>query len=283
MSWTSLEIVRKHLQETAAAATAFEDEEHVLAGTAQEQLEHTSITLNSETVKSIDLGSPYSVGSLSLTGTSWRKLPHENLVPNSVVAAGDQQLNTVYVEGTDYVILYGEGRIKRVAGSAIPDGGTVYVWYFYYTAHTRDVDYQIDYDSGKLNRIEGGGIADGATVFVDYSTAAGTVADNLILEAITEAEDKILARLKDEYNASSADQGLTTGATELALAIVCNGKAMDMMLKVPSDDVDGAAGQWRAMSQRFEAQAWATLDRFLKARSRRGPSAVRNGSWEIWD
>jgi hypothetical protein len=85
--------------------------------------------------------------------------------------------------------------------------------------------------------------------------------------------------LKDDYSASSTDQGLKTGATELTLAIVANAKAMDMMLKLPSDDADGAARQWRDMSMRYEAQAWRTLDRFLKARSWRGAQAVINKSW----
>ncbi|MCX6640267.1 MAG: hypothetical protein NTW14_07260 [bacterium] len=282
MSWTSLAIIRKHLSDASVAATTVEDEVHALYGITLAQLEHKSITLNSEEVKTIDLAGPYSAGSKVLSGTSWSSLVHENLVPNSIVVSGDQALDTVYVEGTDYVILYETGRIKRVTGSAIPDGGTVYVWYFYYTVQVKDTDYQIDYDKGKLNRISNGSIADGSTVYVDYTTSAGTVTDDLINEAITEAEDKILARLKDGYNGSSTDQGLKTGATELALAIVCNAKAMDMMLKSPSDEADGAASQWKVMSQRYERQAWETLDRFLKARSPHAPQAVQNESWSIW-
>jgi hypothetical protein len=283
MSWTTVAIVRKHLQETSTPASVIEDEQHVLTGTSQIQLGCASITTGSEEVKTIDLGSPHAAGVIVLSGTNWRTLPNENLASNSAVVAADQALNTVYIEGTDYVLDYELGKLKRVAGSAIPDGGSVYVWYFYYTVHSRDVDYEIDYDAGKLNRIEGGGIADGSTVYVDYITSAGTVTDELIEEAITEAEDKILARLKDEYSGSSTDQGLKTGATELALAIICNAKAMDMMLKTSSDDADGAAFQWRGMSHRYEAQAWETLDRFLEARSRRGSSALRNESWGLWE
>jgi hypothetical protein len=282
MSWTTLAVIRKHLQETGVAATAIEDEEHVLIGTDPVQLEHMSISANSEVVKTIDLGSPHPAGAVTLTGTSWRALAHANLVPNTVVAAADQALNTVYIEGTDYVVDYEEGKVKRVAGTAIPDGASVYIWYFYYTVHVRDTDYQLDYGSGRLSRIDGGSIADGSTVYVDYTTSAGTVTDDLINEAILEAEDKIQARLGDGIVTDTPEQGIITGATELALAIICNAKAMDMMLKLPSDQADGAANQWRAMSQRYEEQAWATLDRFLQARSRRGPAAVQNESWGLW-
>ncbi|HEX7344266.1 MAG TPA: hypothetical protein VF398_08375 [bacterium] len=283
MSWTTLATIRKHLQETTTPATVIEDETHVLTGTDQVQLEHASITSQSEEVKTVDLGSPYSMGAVILSGTNWRNLSHANLVPDSAVVAGNLSLDTVYVEGTDYVMDYEQGKVKRVAGTAIPDGGTVYIWYFYYTVHVRDTDYQIDYNSGKLNRTAASAVADGSTVYVDYTTSAGTVTDDLINEAITEAEDKILARLKDEYSSSSTDQGLKTGATELALSIICNAKAMDMMLKSPSDESDGAANQWRSMSLRYESQAWETLDRFLRSRSRRGSVAVQNESWSGWE
>jgi len=283
MSWTTLATIRKHLQETTTPATVIEDEVHVLTGTDQVQLEHASITPQSEEVKTIDLGSPYSMGTIVLNGTNWRNLAHANLVPDSAVVAANLSLDTVYIEGTDYVMDYEQGKIKRVAGTAIPDGGSVYVWYFYYTIQVRDTDYQMDYNAGKLNRTAISAIADSSTVYADYTTSAGTVTDDLINEAITEAEDKILARLKDDYSSSSTDQGLKTGATELSLSIICNAKAMDMMLKSPSDESDGAASQWRSMSLRYEVQAWETLDRFLKSRSRRGSVAAQNESWAGWE
>ena len=62
---------------------------------------------------------------------------------------------------------------------------------------------------------------DGAAVLVDYTVTAGCVEDDLVDQAITEAEDIILRSLAEEYNASSTNQGLKTGATELALSIIC--------------------------------------------------------------
>ncbi len=280
MSWTTVEIVRKHLLETANPEATVEDEQHVLTGTDAVTLANAAITTGSEEVKTIDLGSPYSAGAQTLTGTAWSNLPHANLTPDSAVVTADLALDTVYIEGTDYVMDYELGKIKRVSGGAIPDGGTVYVWYFYYTVHQKDTDYTFDYDAGTLARFDGGAIADGSAVFVDYATSAGTVAEGLIEEAILEAEDKITARLAAGYPSDPVEQGIVTGATELALAIVCNAKAMDLMLKLPSDEADGAAAQWREMSRRYEAQAWSTLDRFLAARARRGSAAVRNESWE---
>ena len=68
----------------------------------------------------------------------------------------------------------------------------------------------------------------------------------------------------------------------MTLAVVCNGKAMDIILKVSSDDADGASRSWKEMSQRFERQAWRTLDRFLKPRAWRGPAAAANQSWTLF-
>jgi len=282
MSWTSLATIRKHLSDAEVASTTIENQEQVLVGTDPVQLGHKSLTSGSEEVKTVDLGSPHSAGGLTLSGASWLNLAHANIVPDTVVVAGDQALDTVYVEGADYVVDYENGKIKRVSGTSIPDETTSYVWYFYFTIHVKDTDYEIDYSNGELNRIDGGALPDSITVFVDYSTSAGTVTDDLINQAITEAEDKILARLKDDFSASSTDQGLKTGATELALAIVCNAKAMDMMLKLPSDESDGAASQWARLSERYEHQAWQTLDRFLNPRSLHSAQAAQNQSWTLY-
>ncbi|RJP74572.1 MAG: hypothetical protein C4524_12760 [Candidatus Zixiibacteriota bacterium] len=283
MSWTTLATVRKHLQETTAPQTAVENEEHIMNAQDPVQLGHASLTQASEEIKTIDLAAPYAAGTVVLSAYNWRGLPHGDLVPGTLVVASNPALAVVYVEGTDYVIHRELGRIKRVAGTSIPDGATVHVWYYYYTVHSRGTDYTLDYASGQLARVEGGGIADGSTVYVDYATTAGTVTDDLINQGILEAEDKILARLKEGYGPGSTDQGLATGATELALSIVCNAQAMEAVRLRPTDEADGAAAQWRETSRRYEIQAWRTLDRFLKARSRRGSAAVRNESWEGWE
>jgi hypothetical protein len=140
MSWTDLETIRKHLQETFIPPLTITDEPLALIGTRETQLQHTALVSESERVKTIDLASPYSNGFITLSGTNWQNLTHAELVPDSAVVAADPALDTVYIEGTDYVLDYELGKLKRVTGSSIPDGATVYVWYFYYTVQTRNVD-----------------------------------------------------------------------------------------------------------------------------------------------
>ncbi len=275
MSWTDANTVKTHLMQSEIAAGTVENEEHTLWGTDAVQLHSTLITSGSEEVKTIDLGSPYSQGALTLTGSNWANFDHSDIVPESVTAAADPHRATVYVEGTDYIVDYENGRVRRAAGSAIGDGASVYFWYLYYTVHIKDTDYTIDYDAGTIIRIDAAGIANGGIVYIDYETTASTASDALIADAITQAEDKILARLSAEYGADSGDQGLKTGATELAVAIVCNAKAMDIMNRVHSGASDDMAKQWRELSQRYEVQAWRTLAPFL------AKPAVRGGRTKV--
>ena len=249
------------MQSDVAVGTV-ENEEHTLWGASAVQLNSAVISENSEEVKTIDLNEPYSEGAMVLSGSNWSDLDHSDIVPDSVVVADDALRSTIYIEGTDYVVDYENGKIRRIPGGSIGDGDTVYAWNRYFTIQVKDTDYTINYETGELARIVDGGIADGGIVYVDYSTTASTVPDALISQAITEAEDKILGRLAEGYDESSEDQGLKTGATELAIAIICNAKAMDIMNRLHANDSDNMAKQWREMSLRYELQAWKTLSRF---------------------
>ena len=275
MSWTDTNTIKKHLLQSQVIIAAVKGEEHTLWGTDPVQLRSALITEDSEEVKTIDLAVPYCPGSRVFSGTNWVNLEHADLVPNSVVVTSDQHRNTIFIEGEDYVVDYEQGRVRRTADSTITDGQTVYVWYLYFTVHTKDTDYTIDYETGVVARIDGAGIANGEKVFVDYSTSATTVSDSLIADAILQAEDKILARLADGYTASSTDQGLITGATELAVAVICNSKAMEIMNSLHTPAADDISRQWREMSRRYELQAWRTLSRFLKK------PAVRSGTGRV--
>jgi hypothetical protein len=263
MAWITSTIVKKHLQDSGVAVEDIADEQHVLEDTEPVQLRHAYLKSDSERVKTIDSSTPYNDGSNKLSGTSWKSLDHEYLVPGTVVVASDTLLSTVYVEGVDYVMDYAGGKIKRVAGGDIGDGDSVYIWYMYYTVHTKDSDYTINYESGTIERINEGNIANGSQVWVDYTVDVGTVADSLIGQAIVEAEGKILDRLSSEYDEQSTDQGLKTGATELTLSIVAREMAAQAMQKYPSSKAAAVSLQWRNLSIRYHTQAWQTLSKFL--------------------
>ena len=279
MSWTTTTIVKKHLQDTGVSIDSVVDEHHILTDEDSEQLAHAYITDHSEKVKTIDSNSPYSQGSVKISGTSWKSLDFEQIVPGTMVVADDTFLTTIYIEGVDYTIDYPNGKIRRDTGGGIGDGGTVYIWYQYYTVHTKDTDYTITEETGTIARIDGGGIANGSRVWVDYELDVGSVADSLIEQAIVEAEDKILTRLSSDYSGSSTDQGLKTGATELTLSVVTREMAAEAMRTYPSSKAAALSEQWRKLSIRFEQQAWKTLSMFLATPVVRGARVYTNPSF----
>jgi hypothetical protein len=279
MSWTSLSIIRQHLQDSGIAVDSIRDEKHTLIGTEITQLGHAYISDDSEKVKTIDSVTPYYDGSNRLSGTSWKSLDHESIVSGTFVAASSTLLNTIYIEDVDFVVDYDAGKIKRVADGSIPDNAMVYIWYQYYTVHSRDADYSIDYEAGTLQRLAGGGIADGSQIWADYTLSVFTIMDNLVNQAIIEAEGKILDRLSPDYSSDSTDQGLKTGATELTLSIMSREMATEAMRIYASDQAAAIAKQWRELSLRYEQQAWKTLARFLAPPVLRSATVQTNQSY----
>ena len=95
---------------------------------------------------------------------------------------------------------------------------------------------------------------DSTTVKKHLLSAATSDVDDCIAAAITEAEDTILARLKPEYTGTSLDQGLKTGATFLALSIVCRAIAA----KALSDSgllSDTRADVWKRMADDYKTES----------------------------
>jgi len=275
MSWTNRTTVKTHLQDAQTDILHFEDEPITLNGTTAAPLLHRLLTEDSETVKWCILNAPVSDGPITLTGTDWSQLAHANIVPDSVVVALDETLSQMYVAEKDYIIDGEQGRIRRTSSSSIPSQTEVYVHYLYCALFQKTTDYVIDYDAGTIARAANGAIPDGATVLADYDVAAATTSDALIDQAIVEAEDKILAHLSSDYNPSSTDQGLKTGATELALALIAEAKAMEALANITLSNPNNRAAEWLNLAQKLETQAWRTLAPFLDPTARRS-SAVRS-------
>jgi len=275
MSWTNRTTVKTHLQDAQTDIFHFEDEPITIEGTTPAPLSHRLLLEDSETVKWCILNAPVSDGPITLTGTDWSDLAHTNIAPDSVVVTLDETLSQTYMLEKDYIIDYEQGRIRRTSSSSIPSQTVVKVFYLYYAPFQKTTDYTMDYDAGTIARVTDGAIPDGATVLVDYDAAAATVSDALIDQAIVEAEDKILAHLSSDYGPSSTDQGLKTGATELALALVAEAKAMEALANVTLSNPDNRAAEWLKLAQKLETQAWRTLAPFLDPTARRS-SVVRS-------
>ncbi len=275
-NWTTRDIVKKHLQLVSNTPQTIANEEIICIGTTPTLLANKSVS-NVE-VKTINSLAPIVDSGVTLSGVNWRALDHSEIVPGSVVVAANQSLSGFYLEGVDFVIAYDTGYIRRCAGGAIADGATVYPYYLWFTVLTVATDYTLDAGLGAITRVIGGAIEEYEFLFVDYSTSAGTIDDNLIDQCIVEVEDDILQRLSGTYTSSSADQGLITGATWLAIAAICRDMGIKALMMNNSDDADGAASSWIALSKIYEVRAWDVLSRFLESKAKRSPVTQVSGA-----
>ena len=279
MSWTDSTTIKKHLFDLDKLPTQFSDTEVKLDAAGDGSLPHKSIVSDSEKVKQILSMTPTQQSSVTLNGETWVQLNYDNLVPDGIVVSDDDDISTIYQLDKDYAFDYENGKIRRIAGGGISDGYSVAINYLRYAILTKDTDYTIIYDTGTVSVESGGSLEPETTVFVDYQISAASGADQLIAEAITEAEDKILANLKSEYDGESSDQGIKTGATELTLAVICRGLA-SRTLSDGQTSAEYRSRGWRELAEQYELSAWRTLRPFLKSPMLVKGAKKSNQSWE---
>ena len=273
-NWTTPALVSDHLLHTFQGALSFEDEPITLIGTTPSNLQNRLLTSGSETLKWCTLKEP-EMSTEVMTGEVEQSLGQTNIVKGSVFVAHYQVLTFTYVETKDYIVDYSAGTIRRSSTSTMVSGATVYVYFLYWTPFTITTNYTIDYEAGTVTRV-GSAIPDGGTIYIDYDVDAASIADSLIDAAILEAEDKILGRLSSAYTIASADQGLKTGATELSISIIAQSLSIYALQHESLSDSDQRAEEFRLLSIRLEAQAWRTLATFLDPTARSGPEKHPN-------
>ncbi|MDP8239253.1 MAG: hypothetical protein P9X24_09190 [Candidatus Hatepunaea meridiana] len=279
MSWTDSTTIKKHLFDLDRLPTEYKDVSVELSASSKGTLPHKGLVSSSEVVKRLLTMTPTEQSGVTLNGETWVALSYDKLVPDNIVVAADKGLETVYQLDKDFAFNSVEGKVRRINGGSIGDGAALEVYYLRYQVFTKNIDYMIDYDNGEISVVAGGSLEPETTVLIDYQITADSGADQLIAEAITEAEDKILSILKDEYNASSTDQGLKTGATELATSIICRGLAT-RSLSDGCTSAEGRARGWRDLSSQFEISAWRTLRPFLHSPQITHGQKKGNQSWE---
>ncbi len=225
MSYTNIELIRKHLRENVVAAGQVRD---FRAAFVQEtvQLPNAGLKPDSEIVKCIASLSP-SKEIVTFT-TDIVSLAPDNLVPESIVVASDSSLSIVYTENIDFVSSPGTGSIKRIAGGTILPGQTVTAWYVPYRIFAKNVDYTISYQNGTMVREGTGAIEPGQTVLVDYEVSSFDFSDEILDNAILEASALLSSKVDPSLESDGAAI-LTIGETYLALSILCRVRAMDVL------------------------------------------------------
>ncbi len=266
MALTDRETVKKVIQSERVYIPDVENNRVQLTLFEAGQLEFSNITLDSESVKIIRVNSPQadSHNPITLNDQDSVDLDAQKIVPDTVVVASDLILTTVYVENDDYVIDYLNGTIERTSlGSAIANGGTVYVWYLPFVVLVSGDDYNFDYNAGTLKRRAGSTIPNKATLYVDYNHAAVEPADNLLEELIIEMESFIEPRLKGGFSLDSDDPGLKSASTNFVLYLYCLSASLKELRFAGRDNSDDIARRWQDLSEKYLNAAKSMFSKFL--------------------
>jgi hypothetical protein len=275
MSFTNLDLVKKHILEHPLGTTNMENVACHLSGETPFQLPHLDILSNSEKVKGKEQNVP-TQETISFSSSDTASLAHSELIPDTMVVAKDSSLGEIYVENLDYSIDYDNGRITRIPDSSISPESEVVIWYLYSRIYTKDADYHINYNKGQIKRIVSGEIEDGQWVLVDYTVEFGLLIDEVIANAIVEANDKILKIIDPSYS-NSTDQSLVTAETYLTVSILCSIKALEVMTKNPESTAKSLSTAWSNMSSVYQERAFDLLKKFKKdTGGLRSPYAARS-------
>ncbi len=266
MGFTNIDLVKKHILEHELGTVSKENIACRLAGETPFQLPHILLLPGSEKVKAKEQNIP-TRETISFASSDTVQLANQELIPDTVVVANDSSLGEIYVENVDYSIDQDDGRITRIPTGSILAASSVVIWYLYFRIYSRDADYQIDYTKGQIKRLSSGDIEDGQWVLVDYAVEFALLSDEVIENAIKEANDQILQYIDSSY-ANSTDRSLATAETYLTVSILCNIKAMEAMTQ---NVVAGTGWQvhslslaWSKMSNTYREQAYGLLKRFKR-------------------
>lgn len=262
MSFTNIDLVKKHILEHSVGTTKVENVSCHLSGEIPFQLPHINILQDTEKVKGKEQNAP-TQENINFSSADTISLLHQELIPDTVVVAKDSSLGQIYVENIDYSIDYDNGKIIRIPDGSITPGSEVVIWYLFFRIYTKDTDYRIDYDKGQIKRISSGEIEDGQWVLADYTVEFGYLGDEVIANAMVEANDKILNIIDPSYS-NSTDQSLVTAETYLTVSILCNIKALEVMTQIPGSVAKSLSLAWSNMSSAYRDRALDLLKKFRK-------------------
>jgi len=259
MPFTNAQLVHKHLIEHSAVGQTVENFPLKLAGTSPVKLPGAPVLAGSDKVKGKEDETPkQETVLLTLAGVL---LTSADLIPESVACASDSSLGTVYVEQVDFAVDYPAGKIRRLVGGALTADATVVVWYVPFKIYARGTDYKIDYGKGEITRLATGIIEDGQTVYADFKLDPAFLGQEVIENAVAEAETQVVL-LIDPAHLDSSDPGLSAGATYLAVSILAQVKSLEsMQAGSPSHQLSRS---WAIMSNFYRKRAQGLLAPFAK-------------------
>lgn len=257
MSYTTVELVRRHLAATAPVGERVYDQPVVLSGSGSVCFFGGPVEASSLVVKSVT-GQELSRGSFTLNAQRL-SLASQPLVRGSVVVASDSSLGVVYRENHDYIIDYAAGDLTVIQAGNLVSGTSVTVWFQSFAVHQEGVDYAAVAGPGTLRRLTDGAIADGQTVYVDFTPLHTAYDDDILNQAVAEA-NRLVEKEVDPEGQFGADPALQVAATSRALQVICYTAALRQLSDLR---VDGRTAEaWLKLADVFAERSSRLLESF---------------------
>jgi hypothetical protein len=257
MSYTNLELVRHHLEVPFPIQSVVRDQPIVLPGDSYVIFFGGTVDDSSIAVKAVRSNDLTKV--TATAGESRILFIGSPIIPGSVLVASDGSLGQLYVEGLDYVMEYGSGAINIKTGSSINVNQEVTVWYQEYHVYSPGADYLMDSSRGSVKRVASGNIGDGETVYLDYRPLFSSYKDELLSNAVAEA-NALVERAVDPERQFGADLVLQSAATYRALEIVCRASAARELSSLGRNDK--AALAWMKLADSHAVRSEFLLNSF---------------------
>jgi hypothetical protein len=257
MSFTSIEIVRKHILEKHLVISHIDSESAKLSALISHAVSFPPIRNGSETIKAILQTKP-DFQMVEFDSGDQISLIKKPIVEDTAVVAKDSSLGIIYTENVDYLVDSPNGIITRLPDGAIASSQKLIIWYLPYKVYIKDIDYRISCSKGEISRLNDSAIQSGQTVLVDYDSEFGIVDDDVIVNAINEANERVLNYIDSAYT-NSTDRSLVIGETYLAIAILCRIKAVEAANAGVSDS---AKSSWLSIGEQYKLEALSILERF---------------------
>ncbi len=260
MSFTTVEIVKKHLMQSRIAFGRIESEPVKLEADSTVRLKYPPAKQESEKVKAKEQIKP-SYEEVVFSDDNQVSLNKSELIRDTIVVASDSSLGDIYRENIDYSVDYDGGVLTRIITGNISQGAKVSVWYMPYRIYTRGVDYSFDHEKGDIRRISSGDIEAGQWVYVDYISEYAFIDDDAIANAIDEANEQVLNFIDSAYS-SSSDKSLVVAETYLAISIICRIKALWV---VSSGLKNSICSTWASLADHYRRDGYLFLEKFARS------------------
>lgn len=257
MSFTTVEIVKKHILEKHVGIQQVESEPVRMVADTAIGLRYPPVYSGSEKVKAKQQSKP-DYQTVDFSGSDEVGLNKPELMKDTVVVASDSSLGKIFKENVDYIVDYDGGVITRLSSGEVPPGAVVSVWYIPFKIYIRGQDYKVNYNKGEITRLSGGDIKSGQWVYVDYISEYAFIDDEVITNAINEANEQVLNFIDTVYS-SSSDKSLVVAETYLAVSIICRIKALEA---VSSGLKDTVSSSWSVLSDQYKRDAYILLEKF---------------------